>query len=278
MPYPFSRPLSTDLQHLYDLRSTSINDESFALISTFLVFDRERGMDILGSKPTYDVMFKDVPEQNKIYICKDPQQKYSPQQVVDLNTEPPTFNATYLPNPPVYAAAGGAYHQALVYAGTCEATEDASLVGESRGGLKMIDPKNDTSWTILNNNIGIKVGCVDNLVVHTNTGQTFFTHNDYAWAAGALFAIGLPELPVRVYRFVPLTGAVNIVDNTLKQPNGMALLPNECSDTAAVGARTKDKRSLSRRTLSAANGFVMVTGGSRVTVFDAKDTRSANPN
>lgn len=82
MPHPFSRPLSTGLENLYDFTDTDVpEDKSFAQVnnSDFLVFDRQRGLDILGKDPTYELMFNDsgqhegpvyVPEQNKIYIFK----------------------------------------------------------------------------------------------------------------------------------------------------------------------------------------------------------------
>ena len=82
MPYPFSRPFSTDFGHVYDFTNTEIpNDKSFGLVnnSDFLVFDRERGLELLGPNPSFEIIFNDtaqhegpvyVPELNKIYVLK----------------------------------------------------------------------------------------------------------------------------------------------------------------------------------------------------------------
>jgi sugar lactone lactonase YvrE len=47
-----------------------------------------------------------------------------------------------------------------------------------------------------------------------------------------------PQLPAASYRFDPATGAVTVIDDTLKQPNGIALSPDGkhvyISDTGAV--------------------------------------------
>lgn len=62
----------------------------------------------------------------------------------------------------------------------------------------------------------------------------------YGWGSGGYnFAISAPELPVAIYRFTPSTGAVRVVDDTLKQPNGLAFSPDYkimyISDTGALG-------------------------------------------
>ena len=59
MPYHFFRPTSNGTS-TPTFRSTSVpNDTSFGLVnqSDFLVFDRERGLDLLGPNPSYDFVF-----------------------------------------------------------------------------------------------------------------------------------------------------------------------------------------------------------------------------
>lgn len=56
IPYPFFRAVSNGTSNP-DFKSTSVpNDPSFAELGTahFLVFDRARGLELLGSNPTYD--------------------------------------------------------------------------------------------------------------------------------------------------------------------------------------------------------------------------------
>jgi hypothetical protein len=101
MPYHFFREQDynkTDVQ----FGNTSIpNDPSFSKVypADFVVFDEQRGLNILGSNPTYEVMFQvtdDVHEApvyvaslNKLFVSRlSP--SYLPQLVVDLNQDPPT--------------------------------------------------------------------------------------------------------------------------------------------------------------------------------------------
>lgn len=81
IPDPFFRPPSTDIEHTYDFSDIVIaGDESTQILndSDFLVFDQERGMEILGS-PSYETLWNDtaqlegatyVPRQNKIYTMR----------------------------------------------------------------------------------------------------------------------------------------------------------------------------------------------------------------
>ena len=82
MPYPFNRPFSTDLEHTYDFTNTVVaNATSLRMVysSEFIVFDQKRGMEILGSNPSYEALWNDtaqlegttyVPEQNKVYTMR----------------------------------------------------------------------------------------------------------------------------------------------------------------------------------------------------------------
>lgn len=59
MPYPFYRAMGANDQDTFP--STTVpNDTSFGLVSQadFLVFDKERGLELLGSNPSYEFMFK----------------------------------------------------------------------------------------------------------------------------------------------------------------------------------------------------------------------------
>ena len=84
MPYHFFRNISNGTSE-DTFGSTSVpNDTSFALVNNadFLVFDQQRGLDILGSNPTYDFVFKTseavheapvyVASQNKLYLSQVP--------------------------------------------------------------------------------------------------------------------------------------------------------------------------------------------------------------
>lgn len=60
MPYPFYRLTGVNGSYEDTFASTNVpNDTSFGLVSnaTFLVFDKERGLELLGSSPSYEFMF-----------------------------------------------------------------------------------------------------------------------------------------------------------------------------------------------------------------------------
>lgn len=60
MPYHFYRQASTNGSYEDTLQSTIVgNDSSWGLVgkADFLVFDQERGMDVLGEEPSYEFMF-----------------------------------------------------------------------------------------------------------------------------------------------------------------------------------------------------------------------------
>lgn len=81
MPYHFFRaPSHGDVDISFD--QSHVPDPSFKLVgeADFLVFDQRRGLTILGSSPTYDLVFKIsdavheapvyVPDLNRLYLSQ----------------------------------------------------------------------------------------------------------------------------------------------------------------------------------------------------------------
>ena len=132
---------------------------------------------------------------------------------------------------------------------------------------------------------------------------------DYGWGSGGYdFAMSAPELPVAIFRFTPSTGAVRVVDDTLKEPNGLTFSPDYktmyISDTGSVspiagmsgqqytstGHRTIYAYDVSQDTVNltdkrafyltqdlipdalrvAANGYVLCSAGNGVDVVDTQ--------
>jgi len=109
-------------------------DASFDAVAnaSFLVFNADEALPVLGANPTYDFMFQVSPAVHEapVYVPQKnwllmsvlaPPPGYLPQLLVDLNQDPPTLSE-YLSDPPVYAPNGGTFHQGLVYWG--ESIED----------------------------------------------------------------------------------------------------------------------------------------------------------
>lgn len=69
MPYPFVRPVFRGTENPGDsFQGTDVpNDPSFALTknASFIVFDRKRGLKILGDKPSYRFAFKLPPSSTR---------------------------------------------------------------------------------------------------------------------------------------------------------------------------------------------------------------------
>ncbi|MCJ1361558.1 hypothetical protein MMC16_000658 [Acarospora aff. strigata] len=245
MPYHFFRAVSNSTPDP-DFGATSVPNASFALVAnaSFLVFDRERGLELLGPHPTYHYVFKVseavheapvyVPSQEKLYLSQlAPPTGYLPQLVIHLNETPPTLTE-YLSDPPVYAPNGGTFHNGLIYWG---ASGGSNSIGgdEQRVSVRTLDPMTNKTTTLLNNYFGYYFNCIDDLVVHSN-GDVWFTDPQYSWF-NALTDTA-PQLEAATYRFRPSTGAVNVVEDSLIQPNGIAFSPDErtmyISDTGAV--------------------------------------------
>jgi len=185
MPYHFFRAVSNGTSQP-TFGSTSVpNDTSFGQVSSadFLVFDRKRGLELLGTNPSYEYVFHVdgavheapvyVPAQNKLYLSQlAPPAGYLPQLVVDLNQNPPTLSE-FLFDPPVYAPNGGTFHNGLVYWG---ASGGNSSIGgtEQRTGIRTLDPATNKTTTLLNNYFGGYFNTVDDLFVHSN-GDVWFT-------------------------------------------------------------------------------------------------------
>ncbi|KAL1599692.1 hypothetical protein SLS60_007495 [Paraconiothyrium brasiliense] len=250
LPYHFFRNVSSNAGIL-DFRNTSVpSDPSFKLLfdANFVVFDQHRGLQYLGS-PTYDFVFKVseavheapvyVATQKKLYISQlAPPTGYLPQLVVDLNPSVPALSE-YLPNPPIYAPNGGTSYgngTKILFAASGGNNSIGNPPTEQRVSLRVLDPTTNESTILLNNYFGSYFNCIDDVVVHPTTGYIYFTDPYYSWY-NALTDTA-PQLPTASYRFDPVTGATFLIDDTLVQPNGIALNPAAntlyISDTGAV--------------------------------------------
>ncbi|KAK3673792.1 hypothetical protein LTR78_006346 [Recurvomyces mirabilis] len=244
MPYHFFRTPSEGSTDISFAQTSVPNDTSFGLVSTadFLVFD-QRAYDVLGANPTYDLVFNVsdavheapvyVPSLNKLFVSQlAPPTGYLPQLVIDLNQDPPTLSE-FISDPPVYAPNGGTFHNGLIYWGASGGNN--SIGGtEQRSGIRTLDPHTNKTTTLLNNYFGFYFNTVDDLFVDA-TGAVWFTDPQYSWFNRLTDTP--PQLKSASYRFDPATGSVTMIDDTLIQPNGIALSPDGnhvyISDTGA---------------------------------------------
>ena len=180
---------------------------------------------------------------------------FLPQLVIDLNQKPPTIS-NYTSDPPVYASSGGTFHNGLLYWGASAGVNNVTGTTQ-RAGIITTDPNTNKSTALLNNYYGFYFNMVDDLFVHPGTGDVWFTDPrkpspsslsnshyptnltlspEYAWFVN--LSTTAPQLPAAVYRFRPSTGSVSLVEDTLSQPNGIAISPDQStiyiSDTGAL--------------------------------------------
>ena len=248
MPYHFYRaPSGESSSEDVPFGETNVpNDTSFGLVgkADFLVFDQKRGLEILGSNPTYDLVFEVpervheapvyVPSLNRIYLSRlAPPPGYLPQLIIDLNSDPPTLSE-FLSDPPVYAPNGGTFSDGLVVWGASGGNNSIGGI-EQRSGIQTLDPHTNKTTVLLNNYFGFYFNTVDDLRVDCN-GAIWFTDPQYSWFNRLTDTP--PQLQSASYRFDPKTGATVMVDNTIVQPNGIDISPDGkhvyISDTGAI--------------------------------------------
>ncbi|MCJ1313450.1 hypothetical protein MMC25_007128 [Agyrium rufum] len=268
MPYHFYRQASSGgLEVTYGQTSVP-NDTSFAQVNgaDFVVFDKTKGLALLGSSPSYEFVFSVlstiheapvyVASQNKLYVSQLAP-GLLPQLVVDLSANPPTLS-NFSPNPPIYAPNGGTFHNGLIYFGASGGIDNIGGM-EQRSGIRTVDPATNKSTSLLNNYFGNYFNTIDDLFVHPN-GDVWFTDPDYAWFNKLTDTP--PQLPAATYRFRPSTGATYLVEDTLIQPNGIALAPGgqtvyitdsagENGDISATGRGGSSFNTTSHRTIYA---------------------------
>lgn len=240
LPYPFQRAsaengVDPDNDTFVDTLVPS--DGSFARLAqtTFVVFDRERGLDILGSAPKLERVFDTrndsiheapvyVPGLNAI-IYSLPHQGVYQQQIINLNETQPSIS-NYTTNPPVYAVNGGKYYKGKVYwaseaSFSFPSPTNGSTI-EQAPGIYELDPFTGNVRTLLNNYYGQQLSSPNDLFIDSR-GDIYFTDS---WYGYAINVTQYPVLSPQTFRFRPSTGAVSVVENTLGQPNGIGISPD----------------------------------------------------
>ncbi|KAI9775566.1 MAG: hypothetical protein M1816_005895 [Peltula sp. TS41687] len=200
----------------------------------FLVYDRERGLEILGDAPSYEFIFNVsnsyheapvyVPWQDRLYISELKPSEFLPPYVVNLNRQPLVIDEIKL-NPPLFAANDAQYVNGSIYwavAGGSTAVRNPAI--EQRPGIYKTDPATGETVCLLNNYYGYYFNGLNDLAVHDN-GDIWFTDTNYAWWNNLTDTP--PQKNAAVYRFRPSTGAVNIVEESLQMANGIEFSPDQ---------------------------------------------------
>jgi gluconolactonase len=279
LPYPFERATASngiDPDNDTFVETSVPSDSSFIRLqhSTFVVFDQERGFDILGPSPKLERVFETrndsiheapvyVPVLNAI-IFSLPHQGVYQQQIINLNGSKPTIS-NYTTNPPVYAVNGGKLYKGKIYwaseaSFSFPSPTNGSIVNQTPG-IYELDPYTGQVRTLLNNYYGQQLSSPNDLIVDSR-GDIFFTDS---WYGYAINVTNYPVLSPQTFRFRPSTGAVSVVENSLGQPNGIGISPDGktiyISDTGITDFDGASAGSIPRYTF---NKF----GGRAVYAFD----------
>ncbi|KAK8017820.1 riboflavin transporter MCH5 [Apiospora rasikravindrae] len=196
--------------------------------SDFVVFDKTRGFEILGTTPKLERSYIKmlnviheapiyVPHLNKLFTTQDGPPGNLTNIEIDLNVDPPTVKA-FTTDPPVYQPTGGILHgNHIIWA---VQGNNVSLPGglKQRPGIVRVDPVTYKAEWLLNNYHGFFYGGLNDLTVGPD-GDIWFTDSDYAYGLGLAPASNQNQLAT--YRFRPSTGEVAIVESSLQHPNGI---------------------------------------------------------
>lgn len=205
------------------------DDASWSLVQNadFVIFDKERGLELLGKAPkmtrgivsVLNVIHEApvfVPELNALFLTQDgPPNNFSLIKL-DLSQDPPV-KSLFQTDPPIYQPTGGLYNpkDGMVYLAVHG--KNASI--PQHAGLARFDPKTLKAEWLLNNYHGFNFAGPNDLTLDPLTGDIWFTDTDYAYVIGVSDAP--KQLALATWRFRPSTGQVQIVDTSLAYPNGI---------------------------------------------------------
>ncbi|KAI9703718.1 MAG: hypothetical protein M1836_007488 [Candelina mexicana] len=231
LPPSFSR----DANPAVGYTGAIVNDDpswASVAVADFVVFDRARGLELLGTAPRIEKMFDVlnviheapvyVPGQKKLYVAQDGPMGNLTSLVIDLSNEPPTMSG-FETSPKTYQPNGGFYQGGSVYWAVMGNNDSLPNGLQQRPGIAKMDPNTGRVEWLLNNYHGFFFSGPNDLTMDPN-GDIWFTDSDYAY--GLHLASDSPQNQLATYRFRPSTGEVTIVEDTLNHPNGIAFSPD----------------------------------------------------
>ena len=195
------------------------NDPSWALVGSadFVVFDKQRGREVLGNSPKLTKMFDVlnviheapvyVPALNKLYVAQDGPPGNLSSLVIDLNVDPPTLStfktnpATYQPNGAVVGPDGMVYWAVM---GNNASLPDGLI---QRPGIARFNPATNEVTTLLNNYFGFFFSGPNDITVQSN-GDIWFTDSGTTLSSLLLPFSVTPPLPSPTLPIPPLPNSI----------------------------------------------------------------------
>lgn len=229
LPPSFSR----DPDPGYGYADTKVPDDAswaIAQQADFILFDKERGLKLLGSSPkiskglisVLNVIHEApvfVPGINKLFLTQDGPPGDNGLMSLDLNFDPPKKSFVEL-DPPIYQATGGLYNpkDGMVYLAVHGNNGSLPNGLKQHAGIARFDPRTLKSEWLVNNYYGFNFAGPNDLTIDP-VGDIWFTDTDYAYVIGVSEAP--KQLQLATWRYRPSTGQVQIMDTSLHYPNGI---------------------------------------------------------
>ena len=162
------------------------DDLSWKLVqhADFVVFDKERGLEILGSSPKIQHRYLEVlnviheapifvPDLNKLFVTQDGPPGNLSNLMIDLNVDPPSIEA-FITEPPVYQPTGGILHDNMIYWALQGNNVTLPNGLKQRPGVARVNPKTLEAEILFNNYYGFFFGGLNDLTVDPY-GDIWFT-------------------------------------------------------------------------------------------------------
>jgi hypothetical protein len=150
----------------------------------FIVFDRQRGLEVLGDEPTNEFMFSLAPKFHDAVVYEPGTKevyfsqltpKSTSQLVISLGGFKPVMGDK-VANPPLYAPTGGIFRDGLIY--FCVGGNNRTMPGPghtvARAGLYTLNATSGESKVLLNNYYGYFFSTCNDLAMD-GTGNIWFT-------------------------------------------------------------------------------------------------------
>jgi hypothetical protein len=161
------------------------DDPSWAQVAKadIIIFDQDRGMNLLGQNPKFEKMFSVlpviheapvyVPSQNKLYLTQDGPPGNLSSIVIDLNVDPPTLSF-FQTNPPLYQPNGGIFRDGMIYWAVMG--NNVTLPGglKQRPGIARMDPVTKNVEWLLNSYYGFSYSGPNDIAMDSK-GDIWFT-------------------------------------------------------------------------------------------------------
>jgi sugar lactone lactonase YvrE len=214
--------------------TTVPSDPSWAQVkdADFILFDRQRGLELLGRRPSLERMFDVpfviheapvyVPAQNKLYVSQYGPPGNVDQIVIDLNKEPPTLRK-YQTDPVTYTPNGAVLNGGMIYWAVAGNNISLPQGAKQRPGIARTDPRTGETEMLLDNYYGFFFSGPNDLTFD-DAGDIWFTDSDYSYIVKT--SAEAPQMQLATWRFRPSTGEIKIVEDTLNHPNGIAFSPD----------------------------------------------------